>query len=211
MCELDLDLQGREDVATRACGPGCCSCRATSQLQRAGPTPSPHRFRINRCFGRSILYIIKAHILLTRRSEADLAAACEVLSELHAIAIRTHNIRAEIEILAMHALATNLQGRYDQAQTLLRRAVNLAEPGGFVRVFVDLGPQLKAMLLRLAQHGVPVRPIMAAFPHDLPPNRIRSQWVRRSLQCTHSFCTRFILRPDRGPHSTRDRRPGPAP
>ena len=165
MCELDLDLQGREDVATRAMRAwlllmqGDLAAAARWADAFTAPVPDqPLLWPVNP-------YIIKARILLTRRSEADLAAACEMLSELHAIAIRTHNIRAEIEILAMHALATNLQGRYDQAQTLLRRAVNLAEPGGFVRVFVDLGPQLKAMLLRLAQHGVPVRAIIAAFPH----------------------------------------------
>ncbi len=168
MYELDLDLQGREDVATRAVRAwlllmqGDLAAAARWADAFAAPVPDqPLLWAVNP-------YIIKAHILLTRGSEADLVAACQVLSALHAIALRTHNIRAEIEILAMHALAVNLQGRYDQAQTLLRRAVTLAEPGGFVRVFVALGPQLKTMLLRLAQHGVPVRTITAAFPHDLP-------------------------------------------
>ena len=170
MCELDLDLQGREDVATRAMRAwlllmqGDLAAAARWADAFTAPVPDqPLLWPVN-------LYIIKAHILLTRGSEADLVAACHVLSELHAIAIRTHNIRAEIEVLAMHALAVNLQGHYDQAQTLLRRAVTLAGPGGFVRVFVALGPHLKAMLLRLAQRGVPVRTIMAAFPHDLPQN-----------------------------------------
>ena len=166
--ELDLDHQGREDVATRA-------MRAKLQLLQGdlaaaarwadaytAPVPDqPILWPANP-------YIIKARILLTGRSEADLAAACGMLSELHEIAIRTHNTRAEIEILAIHALATNLQGHYDQAQTLLRRAVNLSQPGGFVRVFVDLGPQMKAMLVRLAQHGIPVQALIAAFPHTAP-------------------------------------------
>ena len=169
--ELDLDHQGREDVATRA-------MRAWLQLLQgdlaaaarwadafAAPVPDqPLLWPANP-------HIVKARILLARHSEADLATACEVLNELHAIAVRTHNTRAEIEILAMHALATNLQGHYDQAQTLLRRAVNLSRPGGFVRVFVDLGPQMKAMLVRLAQHGVPVPQASSrtAFHRTLQP------------------------------------------
>jgi LuxR family maltose regulon positive regulatory protein len=166
--ELDLDHQGREDVATRA-------MRAKLQLLQGdlaaaarwadaytAPVPDqPIRWP-------ATPYIIKARIMLARQSEADLATACGMLSDLHAIAMRTHNVRAEIEVLPMLALATNLQGHYDQAQMLLRRAVNLSQPGGFVRVFVDLGPQMKAMLVRLAQHGMAVQTIIATFPHTAP-------------------------------------------
>lgn len=44
----------------------------------------------------------------------------------------------------------------------LRLLVNLAQPGGFLRVFVDLGPPMLAMLLHLGT--ATVRPILAAFP-----------------------------------------------
>ena len=40
------------------------------------------------------------------------------------------------------------------AAAALREAVTLAQPGGFVRVFVDLGPGLAAMLARLAAQDV---------------------------------------------------------
>ena len=49
----------------------------------------------------------------------------------------------------------------------LQQAVELALPGGFIRVFVDLGPRMQAMLPRLALQGFAaqsVRRILAAFP-----------------------------------------------
>jgi ATP/maltotriose-dependent transcriptional regulator MalT len=59
------------------------------------------------------------------------------------------------------------QGETGAAISVLRQAVDLAWPGGFIRVFVDLGRPMQAMLHRLAKHGYPVERInhiLAAFP-----------------------------------------------
>ncbi|MBK8049880.1 MAG: winged helix-turn-helix transcriptional regulator [Anaerolineales bacterium] len=45
--------------------------------------------------------------------------------------------------------------------------MDLARPGGFVRVFVDLGSHMQRLLLRLAEQGYAVetvRAVLAAFP-----------------------------------------------
>jgi LuxR family maltose regulon positive regulatory protein len=52
-----------------------------------------------------------------------------------------------IETLALQALALAGQGRTDEALELLSRALSLAEPEGFVRVFVDQGQPMCALLL----------------------------------------------------------------
>jgi LuxR family maltose regulon positive regulatory protein len=56
-----------------------------------------------------------------------------------------------IEILALHALV--LQARHESSGALaaLERALTLAEPEGFVRVFVDEGAPMKALLSKLLQ------------------------------------------------------------
>ena len=55
-----------------------------------------------------------------------------------------------IEWLTLHAIALDLQDRSIDAQRVLLRALYLAEPGDFVRTFVDFGALLKSLLIKLA-------------------------------------------------------------
>jgi LuxR family maltose regulon positive regulatory protein len=67
----------------------------------------------------------------------------------------------------LRALALETQGRAVDALAALRQAVELSRPGGFMRVFVDLGSPMRALLLRLAGQGFAaetIRCILAAFP-----------------------------------------------
>ena len=93
----------------------------------------------------------------------------QILDILDEIADRTHNLRYKIEILALRALALDAAGGSNQAQAdaALKQAVDLARSGGFIRVFVDLGKPMQAMLRRLANQEHPVETIhriLAAFP-----------------------------------------------
>ena len=54
-----------------------------------------------------------------------------------------------IEILVLRALAYQRHGDIPAALSCLERAVTLAEPEGYVRVFADEGPPM-ASLLRVA-------------------------------------------------------------
>ena len=61
------------------------------------------------------------------------------------------------------------QGETDQAETILKQVLDLAQSGGFIRVFVDLGVPMQEMLSRLAKQaysGETMRHILAAFPED---------------------------------------------
>ena len=96
-------------------------------------------------------------------------SALDILDELHEFAERTFNVRVQIEILALRALALEKQGKAADALAALRKAVELSRPGGFIRVFVDLGPPMQTLLARLveqrlAPHTEAVRRILAAFP-----------------------------------------------
>ncbi len=58
------------------------------------------------------------------------------------------------------------EGDEQQALAALEKSIALAEPGGFLRLFVDLGPPLKPLLQKLAQRGVSpayLAEILAAF------------------------------------------------
>jgi LuxR family maltose regulon positive regulatory protein len=122
--------------------------------------------------GRSLLWLqdphlARARLLLARGAEADVAAALDILAAQLEFAQHTFNIRVQVEVLAVQALALEMYGKAAAADAALRQAVDLARPGGFIRPFVDLGPPMRTMLLRLAGSGPAaetVRRILAAFP-----------------------------------------------
>jgi len=89
-------------------------------------------------------------ILLAQDTPASRDQAAEALSRLHAFVTSIHNTRFAIEVLALEALLYQVQGNERSALAALEQAVTLAQPGGFVRVFVDLGPNMAALLGRLA-------------------------------------------------------------
>jgi LuxR family maltose regulon positive regulatory protein len=70
-----------------------------------------------------------------------------------------------IEILVLQALAHHLQGDIPAALVPLERALTLAEPEGYVRLFVDEGPPMAALLEAATKRGVAphyVRHLLAA-------------------------------------------------
>ena len=72
-----------------------------------------------------------------------------------------------IEVLLLQALASQAGGDTDQALTALGRALTLAEPGGFVRIFVDEGPPVARLLYAALDRGIApdyARRLLAAFP-----------------------------------------------
>jgi len=93
-------------------------------------------------------------ILLAQDTPASRAQAAEALSRLHAFVTAIHNTRFTIDVLALEALLHHAQGNEQGALAALEQAVTLAQPGGFVRVFVDLGPNMADLLARLAARGV---------------------------------------------------------
>jgi LuxR family maltose regulon positive regulatory protein len=72
-----------------------------------------------------------------------------------------------IELLVLQALASDAHGEPTQAVSALERALALAEPGGFVRTFVDQGPPMARLLYEAAARGIApeyARRLLATFP-----------------------------------------------
>ncbi|MGB3715822.1 MAG: LuxR C-terminal-related transcriptional regulator [Candidatus Promineifilaceae bacterium] len=72
-----------------------------------------------------------------------------------------------IEILILQAMVFQSVGDTSQAMVTLEQALTLAEPGGFVRIFVDEGPPMARLLYEaLSREIAPdyVRRLLAAFP-----------------------------------------------
>ncbi len=58
-----------------------------------------------------------------------------------------------IQVLVLEALALNELGRRDQACAGLSRALALAEPEGYIRIFVDEGEPMRLLLQRIKAEG----------------------------------------------------------
>ena len=78
--------------------------------------------------------------------EKRFAEALELLERLRADAETAERIGSAIEILALEALTLEAQGEHVQAVTTLERALALAEPEGYVRLFVDEGEPMKKVI-----------------------------------------------------------------
>ena len=68
--------------------------------------------------------------------------------------MRRHLITRQVQALALRAVAQHALGATADALASLERALALAEPGGLVRAFLDLGPPL-VEVLRLVVAGRP--------------------------------------------------------
>lgn len=68
-------------------------------------------------------------------------------------AVRTGQKRKQVELLLLQAIATHQLGREDMVTPILRRAVDIAMPQGFVRVFVDEGAAILPLLTRCLEPG----------------------------------------------------------
>ncbi|MEA2686011.1 MAG: hypothetical protein QOE93_1206 [Actinomycetota bacterium] len=96
------------------------------------------------------------HVTLARALLAEPAAGqatrfLERLIEAAELGGRTGSV---IEILVLQALAHHADGAVPAAKTAIDRALTLAEPEGYVRVFLDEGRRLTALLRDVPLRGV---------------------------------------------------------
>ena len=149
--EADLALrQGRTSAAIR-----------WADDTAPGPVSPPYRW-----FNPRLTYV-KARVAQgTPEARAEAAAQ---LDELRATYGSIHAVRALIEVLALEALLQDSSGNRSSALETLSEALRLAEPGGFVRLFVDLGRPMRDLLRRIGPESGTlglVRRLLAAFAEE---------------------------------------------
>jgi LuxR family maltose regulon positive regulatory protein len=120
---------------------------------------------------REFEHITLARALIARYksegAERSIHEAMGLLERLRTAAEEGGRMGSVIEILALQALAHEAQGDDSTALVPLERAMSLAEPEGYVRVFVDEGIPMARLLYEALSHGVErefTRRLLAAFP-----------------------------------------------
>ncbi len=71
-----------------------------------------------------------------------------------------------LKVMVLQAVALHAHGEKDQAVQMLSESLTLAEPGGFIRLFVDEGLPMKHLLQEVVSRGMAVdyaRRVLAAF------------------------------------------------
>jgi len=109
------------------------------------------------------------HIPLARIQIAQglLETTNQILLPLLEAAEAGGHVSRAIELLILHALNYQAGDETDKAMAPLDRALSLAEPGGFIRIFVDEGPPMARLLYEALTRGIApgyVRRLLSAFP-----------------------------------------------
>jgi len=128
--------------------------------------------------------VTKVKALIAERTVASLQDATQSLQKLLAFVRSKHNTFRQIEILALLALAHQAQGQTDDALETLEHSIELAQPGGFIRTYVDLGSEMASLLYQLANRGVApdyIGRILAAFP-ETPAGDGTALMIRQAAQ-----------------------------
>jgi LuxR family transcriptional regulator, maltose regulon positive regulatory protein len=106
---------------------------------------------------REFEHITLARVLLARyesdRVDRSILEAMGLLERLLQAAEEGERTGSAIEILVLQALAHHVQGDIPAALVPLQQALSLAEPEGYVRIFVDEGPPMAVLLAKLHERS----------------------------------------------------------
>ena len=126
--------------------------------------------------------VARARMLLAQKKPTE---ALSLLEPLQVSAEKQERWSHVIEMKVLQALAHHMRGEEQEALTVLAQALHLAEPEGYIRIFVDEGAPMAALLSRLREqerkHGPTpyLDTVLAAFrqdgmAHEPQPERART-------------------------------------
>lgn len=140
------------------------------------------------------LPLSQAQVYLAR---GDAAAALALLEPLHQQMEAKGWVDELLKVMVLQTIALDTHGEEDQAMELLDSALAMAEPGGFVRLFVDEGEAMRLLLekqARIRNHPPSryVDKLLAAFTPPAPaptveaPTKAPSFLARPNLAAAES-------------------------
>ncbi|MCL5994774.1 MAG: tetratricopeptide repeat protein [Chloroflexi bacterium] len=114
---------------------------------------------------REVLPLVRAHLLYQQDRHAEARA---LLDDVLSMAEMDGRQGRVIEALLLRALVHDAQGDWPAAHNDLQRALALAEPEGYMRVFLDAGVRTASLLARIDSDYV--RRLLDAFPAAVRQN-----------------------------------------
>jgi LuxR family maltose regulon positive regulatory protein len=98
------------------------------------------------CYTREFEHITLARVLIAAGKSDHLDEATRLLGRLLQAAETGGRLGSVIQILLLQALAFQAQDNVSQALASMERALTLAEPEGYVRIFVDEGEAMRLLI-----------------------------------------------------------------
>ena len=129
---------------------------------------------------REFEHITLARMLLARSRGEPVRQLTRLLERLLLAAEEGGRTGRVIEILVLQALALQVPGHIPAALTCLERALTLAEPEGYVRVFADEGPPVGSLLRAAGKQGPArnyVRRLLAAVSQTRQDSPVRQALI----------------------------------
>ncbi len=112
----------------------------------------------NLSYLREFEHITLARLLIAQfkhnQTDQPIFEALELLKQLLKTAENEQRVGSELEILITQAIAHEAQGNIATALAPLERALTLAEPEGYVRLFVNEGMPMSQLLPAAAKQGI---------------------------------------------------------
>ena len=110
-----------------------------------------------------------------------------------------------LKVMVLQAVALHAHGEKDRAVQLLGEALALAEPGGFIRIFIDEGAPMVQLLSAAAAYGMMpdyIAKLLAAFEAKKQKSEDQSSLTsaqplieplsQRELKSTTAHCPRTL-------------------
>jgi LuxR family maltose regulon positive regulatory protein len=132
-------------------------------------------------------YLVLARVLLAQHAPDR---ALPLLERLHALAVAQGRAGSVIEIRALQALARHASGDEPAGLAALAEALALAAPEGYLRVFVDEGAPMAALLGRLLTTPATAQAVAAA--------QVPSAFLDRLLEAFEQAGQAAVPRSQRG-------------
>ena len=127
------------------------------------PSPGQRGCRPHNWHSNNDLPLMQARVLIAQDNPS---AALAVLEPLRQQAEAKGLANRLLRVMAVQSIALYAHGEKDKAVQLLGEALALAEPGGFIRLFVDEGEPMAQLLSEAASRGIMpdyVAKLLAAF------------------------------------------------
>ena len=121
--------------------------------------------------------IVQARVLvkLCEKSPKQLDDVLEFMKKLRYVAESKGANSFVLKILSLESVAEWMTGNSEQALHLLQRSITFAEPEGYIRPFIDLGPVMGEVLKYSVEQGISV-----SFASKLLDEMAKEKWARET-------------------------------
>ncbi len=125
--------------------------------------------------------IILSRVLIAK---GESQRALEILIPLLEAMKELRRVDLVLEVLILQAIARQADGNFEAAMLSIEEALSLAEPGGFIRIFINEGTVMAKLIYEASQREISPEycgKLLSAFPdptqNDVPSRTIDAEWV----------------------------------